>query len=394
MQRYNYIPIDYISADIIGIPKTQIENSIKELGINTYEVSKSGQLLVSISEHKSLQIRIGTYPSGGYFINLQGSLHKYWNRGEHNYNIFTEEGFNEVIGQLKNELNINPSNIRIKALEVGVNIEPPLAPGIVINHCFIHKRKDIEQQISNDRGKFHQAEHDRYILKIYDKGLQYSQPNELLRIEIKYKNWSPFRSEGIKTLADFIAKDKRSFIDDLIKKWEEVIFFDPTIENYSTQHLYNNKLFWQELQVKSDKTYNKHRHRLRKMGEELGEDVQGKISRLIESSILKREGVRNSTLRKKCLVTNIDISMQRKDSKLLSHTGLNYIMETNNSLFTELTSTYLTKRWETSTTEIKVREIAHTIRNKYNYQVRSKKEEGVRNSTLQYSWKTLPPGTN
>lgn len=384
-KRVDYIPIDYISANIIGLPKHVLEQKIKNLGLHSYEVLKAGQLIVKISEHKSLQIRIGNYSSGGYFMNFQGSLHKYWNNGRQNYNNFNECNFKMALQLLNKELGLTPANLYIKALEVGVNIEPPLSPRKIINHCFIHRRKDFEQQISNDKGKYHQVKHNKYILKIYDKGLQYKLKNEILRIEIKYTNWSEYRSNGINTLEDFISIDKTPFVEDLISKWNEVVFFDPTFNSYSTQHQYNNRLYWQQLQSKSRNTYSKHVKKLRTLGYKNAQDIQGKIATLINNCIINGEGVTNTTLHKKCLITNIDISRQRKDSRLLSHTGLKYMYETDPQQFNKLSRKLLPFRWKHSISAIIIREIAHTIRNKYYYKIRLKKTKGVTNSTLYYS---------
>ena len=375
-KRVDYIPIDYISAKIIDICKAEIERHLKKLDCKYYSTLTKDNLEKETYEYKSLKIIFIKTESGGSYVNFKGSLHKYWNDGIHNYNNFNHKAFKKAISQLKNDFGLTPLNLYIKALEVGVNIEPPIKSNVIINHCFAHKRKDIEQQMSSYDGKYHQVKHITYILKVYNKGLQAKLSIEILRIEIKYTNWSSYRANGIRTLENFIKSDKAPFLEDLLKKWNEVVFFDPTIKNYSTQHQYNNRLYWQALQDKSHKTYSKHRHKLRQLGKDQGENVQGQISNSIEDCILKGQGVRNYTLRKKCLITGFDISMQRVDSWLLSHTGLKHIFKTDPTKYKHLVKMYLPIKWRQSKTDIKIREIAHTIRNKYNYHERAKNSKG------------------
>lgn len=55
--------------------------------------------------------------------------------------------------------------------------------------------------------------------------------------------------------------------------------------------------------------------------------------------------------------------MQKKNSILLSHTGLKYYYETDKRIFEQIKRRYLSKIWFTSNFEIQIKEIAHNIRN-------------------------------
>jgi len=66
-----------------------------------------------------------------------------------------------------------------------------------------------------------------------------------------------------------------------------------------------------------------------------------------------------------CQVTGIDISMQRDDSFLLSHTGLKFIYKYNPELFSIIKNRFLSDFWSTAKTSIQIKEIAHNIRNQY-----------------------------
>lgn len=367
-QRYDYVPIDWLSSDIINLSTSSLEARIETLNLPDYETKnrRTGTVHGHTAEYKSCKIRIIEAARGGYHKNFQGSIHRLANNGGPNYDLFTPEKFEKAMNMLYTDFGIKPENLQIKSLEVGVNIRAPIDPATLINHCFSHKRKDIEQQISSDKGKFHQAEHNKYILKIYDKGKQYGLNLDILRLEIKYKNWSIFRTSGIDTLQDFINADKTFFVEDLVKRWEEVIFFDPTISDYSTQHKYNNRLFWQSQAHKHRNTYTYHKNQLRQLCKAKGNDIQSEVSTLIKKA-LSNDYHSISTLRKKCLYTGIDISMQRSDSKLLSHTGIRHLMKENPEAFDQLKEIYLPNHWAHSSESVVIRELAHTIRNRYNY---------------------------
>ena len=64
-----------------------------------------------------------------------------------------------------------------------------------------------------------------------------------------------------------------------------------------------------------------------------------------------------------CRVTGLDISMQRDNSILLSHTGLKYYHDTNNKIFEQIKKEYLSKVWYNSDFQTQIKEIAHNIRN-------------------------------
>ena len=58
--------------------------------------------------------------------------------------------------------------------------------------------------------------------------------------------------------------------------------------------------------------------------------------------------------------------MQRGDSRLLSHTGLRYYRDYDFKQYEQLEMRFLTGTWIKENDGIRIREIAHNIRNKYN----------------------------
>ena len=77
----------------------------------------------------------------------------------------------------------------------------------------------------------------------------------------------------------------------------------------------------------------------------------------------------NSSQKKEfCPITKLDISMQKDNSNLLSHTGLKYYYETDKKIFEQIKRKYLSKVWYNSDFQIQIKEIAHNIRNTKNNQ--------------------------
>jgi hypothetical protein len=68
--------------------------------------------------------------------------------------------------------------------------------------------------------------------------------------------------------------------------------------------------------------------------------------------------------RKVCIVTGLDISMQKDSSRFLSITGIKYIYQNNPSLF-KLLKSKMIRNWLNAPLDKQISEIAHTIRNKY-----------------------------
>ena len=74
-----------------------------------------------------------------------------------------------------------------------------------------------------------------------------------------------------------------------------------------------------------------------------------------------------------CPITNVNISMQKDNSILLSHTGLKYYFKNDKKIFEQIKRKYLTKVWFNSDFDTQIKEIAHNIRNaKSNQSIKQK----------------------
>lgn len=373
MQRYEYIPIDYIKAQIIGLCKDHFLNNDKLIFTPVFERQTTDTVKYYYNEFENLKTKV--YESGSIYFN--GSLHKFFNNGLHNHNEFNQSAYFETLERLKLIYGIEPDNIRIIQLEYGVNIKPPIPTNDILNNLIQHKNKDFEQKISNENGKYYQCEHANYIIKVYNKGLQYGCKDEILRIEIKQTNWSEPRKRGVNSLHDFNQCDKLNFVNDLLTKWNEIIFYDPTNTNIKKWGKYSNVNFWRELRTKSHTTQKKHADRLRELNNTKGLNIQKLVNDEVVKMMNNLQGFRNFNLVKNqrfCRLTGVNISMQRNNSFLLSHSGLYYLLEHDKHTFMNIKKLFLSDLWETSSITKQVKEIAHNIRAKYNY--REKKYNG------------------
>ena len=320
---------------------------------------------------------------------IQGSLHKFWNLGAHNYNDFNFSAFSDVLDTLKKDFGIQPEQCILNCLEVGINVTPPIPTNDILDYCFLHKTKPFEYQKNSDEGKYKQCEHSHYFIKLYNKALHYRKQgfdieSEIMRFEIKYKKMERVNNLGIYTLNDILNKGFGIFKNELLTEWQNILFYDTTIVSNSkrlTNH--KNPLYWSDLVSKPTKSnYYKHRGFLKdltiKSSENrhqiLTEIMNQKIDYLdnrgagfdpliiksIHTPLLKTIDAKNDTF---CKVTKVNISMQKDSSLLLSHTGLKYYFKTDKKIFEQIKRRYLSKRWYNSDFETQIKEIAHNIRN-------------------------------
>ena len=83
-----------------------------------------------------------------------------------------------------------------------------------------------------------------------------------------------------------------------------------------------------------------------------------------KKAISKRQ-IKTSKSLKLCRLTRLDISMQKANSILLSHTGLKYYYATDRQKFWIVYNKYLSKKWINADFDKQIKELAHNIRNKH-----------------------------
>lgn len=337
------------------------------------------------------------YESGKVFIS--GSLHKCWNDGKHNYNDFDLNGLLSVLLDLQTKFNIAPHQMILKCLELGVNITPPIATDEVLQYCFLHSTAAFKWCKVQNNGSYIQAEHSQYMIKIYNKAkqyrvLKYDVKGEVLRFEVKFMKMERLKRLGVSTVHDLLNYGLDKFVSVLVKEWEKVLFYDSTIISKSKSLLnYKNPIYWREL-TKRRSAFNNNRLKLSELIKNHSENIPLQIANLIEEKgiILTKKGVHidqdlphdkitkgvhidpliirsicasSISDKRTCLVTGLDISMQKGNSFLLSHTGLKYYLENEPKVFEKIRRKHLTRKWLYSDIATQIEKIAHHIRDCY-----------------------------
>lgn len=416
IQRYkNYVPLDYGKFEIIdfnieGFISNSFLHFTRHIDEDTGEIvpkyTKDGTLKAPSRTAVFKNMIFVFYPESNRLF-LSGSLHTLSNNGQHNHNDFNLKAFLDVLSALKSLFGISPNQMKILQLEWALNVKTPIDTNTVIDHCLMHWWRKFEIKNDNKEGKYRQVEKkDYYLLKIYNKGLHYKLGYDIFRFERKQLNWSKFskRHNVGTTLEDLMNNDFRGLIDTLLTNWNEILFFDPLIQD-KTILFYRDPLNWK---FKRRSTRKEHFDKLRVWNKQKGGDIQNKIHDLFNQKLneLNNAVLTNSyfnytrktytrtklKVKRYCAITGLDISMQRCDSSLLSHTGLKYYLHNKIEVFNEVKFKYLSKKWINSDINIQVKEIAHNIRNTH-YKREQKRNELFRLECEQYNLFTQSTNT-
>lgn len=213
--------IDFVKLvvkDVLFIKKNK--NLDFEVGVNL----ETGELRnYCEAEKEGLVFRL--YDNGTLII--KGSLHKYYNKGEHNHNSFNWLMLNRSIDKLINLIDVDAELLVLQNIEVGVNISPYGRTLLTLMSIMFHKSK----QFSISKGGYYgQVQHSDYYLKVYDKAKQYGLNTQIMRVELKYVKMRTLNSKGIYNLGDLRTMDKVKPLIELLKhEWNEVLMFDSTI---------------------------------------------------------------------------------------------------------------------------------------------------------------------
>jgi len=215
-------------------------------------------------------IKLDIFPKG--YIELAGSLHKYFNDGKHNYNQF---GINEVEIALKRLIEVTGLQLpyyKLRSVEVGVNLTPPIPSDDIINNALMYKRKPFEAKHRNDEGNYNQVKLYEYLVKLYNKRLHYEKQgydigHEILRFELKINKMRMLAKYRVFTLEDLMNNLEDIARDLLPKAWEEIMLYDPTINKQTKEKTlqYANVNFWRG--IAKERSYNYHHKKLYRLME-------------------------------------------------------------------------------------------------------------------------------
>ena len=219
--------------------------------------TQSGEILYYTAEYKGLKIK--TFTSG--LIEIKGSFHKFHNGGFHNHNDFTLKKMHEVINTFKIELDIDASRAHVSNLEFGVNVNPLFSPNALLNALMAYKWYPFNDMVTLGQGYGRERKFNQYSIKIYNKGLQYHQPDNILRIEKKIVSMSALNFGKIK-LSDLTNPALWQHCKtELTRMFQDILINEPIdikLLKKNEQRIYNtvvNQSNWIELSPDQRKRY-------------------------------------------------------------------------------------------------------------------------------------------
>lgn len=282
---------DFNKSSLTGIGISELQNnSLLNFGLSVNPIT--GEILENTLEASFNSWKFDI--KNDLFVNLQGSFHKYHNSGKHNYNDFTTNDLLNVLNDLTAKFKINPFLATLHSLEFGVNVELPFTTKELLNAIISFKGKEYTKKAFQGKGHYLCFEFKKwYELKIYDKGLQYEQGNNLFRFEIKAKRMEYLNAKGvnINSFADLLnTTETKKLIDLLLKAFNELLIYDNTINlkllnQRDKESLLNgrNPKYWSELNQQNTDTFKNRRKRFRELVKKHGKmNYQNRVYELLK----------------------------------------------------------------------------------------------------------------
>lgn len=217
--------IDYIKILNLAVSAANLERN-EYLQDSWIIGSRNGEILKQYASYFGL-----TFSIKNTNVRLTGSIHKYKNNGLHNHNDFTKTQVHDVIIELSGKFQIDLQNSPINNLEFGVNVVLPFEPKIVLDRLITHKGEPFTREV--EEGKiYYQCKRSQFIIKIYDKGLQYQQVSNILRFELKVLKMQFFSTKNIelKVLSDLLNDSIYPKLGGVLRAYfDEILFDEPNI---------------------------------------------------------------------------------------------------------------------------------------------------------------------
>jgi len=221
-------------------------------------------------------------------IKVTGSIHKFFNNGEHNWNDFDRLSLYDTLHDFCQEFDIDPAKSRIHSLEFGVNVNVPFDPSYFIKRVLNYKFAKIEQLIH--KGELKDGitiKFAQFKLKIYNKSKQYGLSYNLLRFEIKILKMQKLGSiRKVMFLTDLMnAEILRELGIVLLEEFDKLIIFEPLDTRKMTEkeglafQRMSNRIFWYSIDRAGVRRESVTKYR--RLVEKYDGKLQSKVSSLI-----------------------------------------------------------------------------------------------------------------
>lgn len=292
--------IDFIKGTIIDTHVSHFLDSVKfnfteNVNIDTAEVRKTNRARYKIDYFKGMKLKI--HDSGR--MTIEGSLHKLFNNGLHNFNDFHHSDYQLAIVELCEHFEIEPQNVIITQLEYGVNITPPIRSKTILKNCLFHE-KDYFKDGHVKNGTYRQAPKGKKsrLIKTYDKQAQYKKDfdlkEEILRFEVKQRDMYHLRrNHNIISLDDLFNTPFELFNDLLVKAWDKVIFISPYLKNHEDYMILTNHQHWEKIFKTSSYSLSKNQKHLMELNKTEGKNLKEEIKQLLINKAIELSTLNN-----------------------------------------------------------------------------------------------------
>lgn len=388
--------IDYIKLVIIGVDIQKLLNNHNLEFIRSVS-EKTGELdTKTICQYHMCKIKV--FDSG--MVIFSGSIHKLYNsitsidapnkdpKG-YNGNQFNYNEIDFARNHLMYLFKVPTEQMKFQNIEFGLNLTTSFNPQDFITGLLLFEMKPFEYRYNE---YYAQSLHSQYIIKIYNKSNQYDMALNTLRFEIKVlKMETQNKDVGIAYLSDITHDTLKKATMYLKKQLEKTLYYDNTINEKNLSKHKQNKLkeycnprFWQNL---TRQQRCKDKKKLNTLIQNNSQNLKSELLQIMEGKRLQFDQLsetfkklqfdhssivsnRTPLILRKCTITGLDISMQKEESILLSHTGLRYLFNVNRKVFDEVKSRFLSTTWAESDLNTQIKEIAHAIRDKKRSQLK------------------------
>lgn len=298
---------------MIDYVKIQIKNPDIDFLLKNTDLTFYREISEETSEYKSKQVaeyhfcKITIYDSGT--VLFTGSIHKLLNSIKgvlppnynsllnrykgYNGNDFTLKNLYEVKNHLQRLFNCKPKQMVLRNIEIGVNLSISFDPGVFLKGLLYQKGKPFENSYNRN---YYQVKHQQYLLKLYDKGKQYGMGYNSLRVELKFLRMQEMNTIGIFTLEDINYTILNKAREVLLKRFDEVVYYDKTIRK--------NKLSTNE--KKDLKNYKNPRYWIDDLKPQHRDRHKKKLQKLINYHSKKLHSKIRHMIIKKCVMINQD----------------------------------------------------------------------------------------
>lgn len=341
---------------------------------------------------------------GYHHLEISISPHYHFNHYLHNGNDFTPENCIKTIIDILTYLGIKPQEydlLQVVNIEFGLNIIPETdIKNLIDNLLFYKKTAFIVPNAETPYFKKTDATTYKQI-KAYAKGLQFAEfpqygiDANTFRFEVKTKQSKNIKKYGISTAVDILEMSTYNQLGQtLLNEWEYILLINQTANftNLKTDEVVffksaNNIDFWSEMYrvkfARSKEKYYKILHSKNNLHTEIKRQIIDKLfsfqnvtfstqktpinSRKEQNSKnnpkeINLENVTPQQNNRLCLVTKLDISMQKKGSKFLRENTLKNIKETNPEIYKDLEKKYLTENAKRLSEQMQIYLICKNIR--------------------------------